>query len=392
MQPFTVFISYRRQDTAPIALLLKNEIEKRLQFVRVSVDVEEMKSGDVFPERLRQLIDGAHATIVLVGKHWMPRRGEKERAPSVDKDWVAEEIVYSHSAPIALPEVDRLGLARREINPLFADCERGFAQFDLPAQIESCRHCMPSTSTTQGGRAPSVRSSIGWRSSSCSRSVRTPTRIPNPISPRPDAATCRRGARPDPSLRRLRGLVHRQPRQRRRHVPGQDLQVPSLQQPRSLHEHGREGGGEAARRLGPRSRSACSPMRDLDDVFGALARSPFRRRFALGAKDRQYLADKGRAVVIDHAREFIAQRLTPAAPRHDGKQTPFRGHPVFVAQHATATCCRGCLAKWHGIAAGRPLSADEQAHAVAAIARWLDAQADGIRAPRTPRAARPDRE
>lgn len=48
MQPFSFFISYRRQDTAPIALLLKSEIEKRLQFVRVSVDVDSMEPGDVF--------------------------------------------------------------------------------------------------------------------------------------------------------------------------------------------------------------------------------------------------------------------------------------------------------------------------------------------------------
>ena len=116
-------------------------------------------------------------------------------------------------------------------------------------------------------------------------------------------------------------------------------------------------------------------MRDLDELFDALGRSAFRRRFALGPKERQYLAAKGRSTVLDHAREFIAQRLAPAAPARDGKQTPMRGHPVFVAQHATATCCRGCLAKWHGIAAGRALSADEQAHAVAAIARWLDSQA-----------------
>jgi hypothetical protein len=75
MQPFTFFISYRRQDTAPIALLLKNEIEKRLQFVRVFVDVEEIKPGDQFPDRLRGLIDEAHATVALIGKQWMPKRG-----------------------------------------------------------------------------------------------------------------------------------------------------------------------------------------------------------------------------------------------------------------------------------------------------------------------------
>lgn len=52
-----------------------------------------------------------------------------------------------------------------------------------------------------------------------------------------------------------------------------------------------------------------------------------------------------------------------------------RGHPVFVAQHATATCCRGCLAKWHGIAAGRPLTKAEQDLAAALIMRWLDGEA-----------------
>lgn len=36
-----------------------------------------------------------------------------------------------------------------------------------------------------------------------------------------------------------------------------------------------------------------------------------------------------------------------------------RGHPVFIAQHATATCCRGCIQKWHGIKKGRALSDQE---------------------------------
>lgn len=115
-------------------------------------------------------------------------------------------------------------------------------------------------------------------------------------------------------------------------------------------------------------------MRNLDELFAALSRSRFRSRFALGSKERAYLDSKGRAAVLEHARTFIAERLAPAAPLNDGKQTPFRGHPVFVAQHATATCCRGCLAKWHGIAGGRVLTTLEQAHVVAAIARWLDTQ------------------
>jgi hypothetical protein len=112
-------------------------------------------------------------------------------------------------------------------------------------------------------------------------------------------------------------------------------------------------------------------MRQLDDVFPKLAASPFRARFKLNSKDRAYLEERGIDVVRAHARDFIAMRLAPAELANDGRQTPMRGHPVFVAQHATATCCRSCLAKWHGIPAGRELTADEQAHVVSAIARWL---------------------
>lgn len=80
---------------------------------------------------------------------------------------------------------------------------------------------------------------------------------------------------------------------------------------------------------------------------------------------------KGRLAVLEHAREFVERRLAPAHPVRDGKQTPLRGHPVFVAQHATATCCRGCLEKWHGIPRGRPLTASERGYVVDVIERWL---------------------
>ncbi len=115
-------------------------------------------------------------------------------------------------------------------------------------------------------------------------------------------------------------------------------------------------------------------MRDLDAVFGKLAGSSFRRRFRLGDKERAYLAERGLPTVLSHGRDFIAKRLAPAVPLNDGKQTPWRGHPVFVAQHATATCCRTCLAKWHGIPAGHELTREEQEHVIGAIERWLTEQ------------------
>lgn len=75
--------------------------------------------------------------------------------------------------------------------------------------------------------------------------------------------------------------------------------------------------------------------------------------------------------ILAHARDFVGQRLADAEPANDGRQTPMRNHPVFIAQHATATCCRGCLAKWHNIPKGRALSAEEIDYVVAVIERWI---------------------
>lgn len=83
---------------------------------------------------------------------------------------------------------------------------------------------------------------------------------------------------------------------------------------------------------------------------------------------------KGRAIICRHAHELLAARVGAADPQKDGKQTPYRGHPVFTAQHATATCCRGCIAKWHGIPKGRPLTPAELDRLVTLIMAWLDEQ------------------
>jgi hypothetical protein len=115
-------------------------------------------------------------------------------------------------------------------------------------------------------------------------------------------------------------------------------------------------------------------MRDLDELFEALKRSPFRSRFCLRDREAVYLQEKGLETVLAHARDFVEQRLAPADPLNDGRQTPMRNHPVFIAQHATATCCRGCLEKWHRIPKGRALSDREILYVVAVIRRWLQGQ------------------
>ncbi len=115
-------------------------------------------------------------------------------------------------------------------------------------------------------------------------------------------------------------------------------------------------------------------MRDPDDLFAALQQSAFRRRFRLRGAELGYLRGRGMETVLRHADEMIAARLAPAEPPNDGRQTPMRGHPVFLAQHATATCCRGCLAKWHRIPKGRELTSRERGYVVSVIERWIRAQ------------------
>jgi hypothetical protein len=120
-------------------------------------------------------------------------------------------------------------------------------------------------------------------------------------------------------------------------------------------------------------------MRDVQEALSRLSRSPFRSGIRLQKKELEYLRSKGMETVLTHAADFIEKRLAPANPINDGKQTPWRNHPVFVAQHATATCCRGCLQKWHEIPMGRELTTEEQQYIVEVIGRWLSLQEGPVR-------------
>ena len=116
----------------------------------------------------------------------------------------------------------------------------------------------------------------------------------------------------------------------------------------------------------------------VGNALERLAKSRFRSRFALNGDEKTYVRTKGIALIRLHAAEIVARRLAPAAIPNDGKQTPMRHglHPVFIAQHATACCCRGCFEKWHGIPKGRRLSAAEQEFAVNLIVEWIKRQAE----------------
>ena len=113
---------------------------------------------------------------------------------------------------------------------------------------------------------------------------------------------------------------------------------------------------------------------EIDMILNKLSYSKFRSSFKLKDKEIDYINNKGLDVIRSHAYDFITKRLSPAVIVNDGKQTPMRGHPVFIAQHATATCCRGCLEKWHHISKNRKLTKDEIIYIVNVIMEWIKRQ------------------
>lgn len=109
----------------------------------------------------------------------------------------------------------------------------------------------------------------------------------------------------------------------------------------------------------------------IEYKLSCLSQSSFRSSFHLKTKDKDYIKDKGLIEIQNHAIKFVIERLAKEKIDNDGKQTPMRGHPVFIAQHATGTCCRGCLYKWHGIEKDKQLNKEEIRYIVMVIMKWI---------------------
>lgn len=113
-------------------------------------------------------------------------------------------------------------------------------------------------------------------------------------------------------------------------------------------------------------------MRDIDKLMYSLSKSKFRSSFYLKKSDIAYIERVGIDKIRLHAYDFITKKIAPAEIKNDGKQTPYHGHPVFIAEHATATCCRGCLSKWHNIPKSKNLTEEEIDYIVAVIMTWIE--------------------
>lgn len=120
-------------------------------------------------------------------------------------------------------------------------------------------------------------------------------------------------------------------------------------------------------------------MPTIHESLQKLQKSKFRSKFHLSKKDKQYIQDKGMEEIRKHCTLFIKERLADAHPKNDGSQTPMRGHPVFVAQHACACCCRGCLEKWYRVKKGIALTPLQQEKIVNLLMAWIEKEMEGFK-------------
>ena len=112
-------------------------------------------------------------------------------------------------------------------------------------------------------------------------------------------------------------------------------------------------------------------MDSIEQKLYSLSKSKFRSSFHLRKYMIEYINEKGLDTIKEHAYEFIKTKIGVANPKNDGKQTPMKNHPVFIAMHACGCCCRTCLYKWHHIEKGRELTNDEIEYFVNLIMQWI---------------------
>ena len=110
----------------------------------------------------------------------------------------------------------------------------------------------------------------------------------------------------------------------------------------------------------------------INNKLTILSKSKFRSSFHLNKKLKEYINKNGLEKIEQHAYDFIRKNIAVKSPKNDGKQTPMKNHPVFIAQHATATCCRGCIEKWYHIPKDKILEEKEKKFIKALILEWIN--------------------
>jgi hypothetical protein len=114
---------------------------------------------------------------------------------------------------------------------------------------------------------------------------------------------------------------------------------------------------------------------DIEFTIEALEKEWIRHHFwhvEIPQKAINYALRKGSVALKDSIRSRLNSSVALAKPFHDGIQTPFESNnPIHYAQHATASCCRKCIEKWHGIERGKDLNEEEITYLTQLIMEYI---------------------
>ncbi len=116
--------------------------------------------------------------------------------------------------------------------------------------------------------------------------------------------------------------------------------------------------------------------KEWDALKKKLSKDGRLEKFVLGEPEQEYVTSRGMDILRLHATDFVNKRLAPENPKNDGRQTPTKGHPVFIAQHATGCNDRDSLEQFFGIKKGKELSEAQVSKIVDAILRWIGEHLD----------------
>jgi hypothetical protein len=115
-----VFLSYRRQDTAPYARLLQFQLRERFPDVRVFMDMDSIEAGLDFAEVIREAVGSCAVLVALIGRQWATLADEQGRRRLDDPDdWVRFEIqaALERGVRVIPVLVDGVGPLRQEQLP-----------------------------------------------------------------------------------------------------------------------------------------------------------------------------------------------------------------------------------------------------------------------------------
>ncbi|WP_372655987.1 DUF4186 family protein [Halobacteriovorax sp.] len=107
------------------------------------------------------------------------------------------------------------------------------------------------------------------------------------------------------------------------------------------------------------------------DIFRRLGCSKVCCKFKLKDEQWEYLAKRGFDTILLEGRSLIVKIFNEDSLSHSCKVAPVQTHPIYIALHATGTCCRSSLEKWHKIPKSKELKEKDIFYILLVVKEWI---------------------